>query len=317
MSTGISPSATTDERYNVVKQLEFYFSDSNILSDKFLRELAEKDDGFVELDIISKFKRMAPYADKKDLVVDALKLSTRLKISDDNTKVARINPMPSRDSVLDRTIYVKNLDKMANVPMPEQQCKYEEFFTTFGQCLSVRLVRANKTFIGKAFVEYSSAAEVEKVLSTAQRQNNSVIPMETAKHYAGRKADQWGVPSEMVLERIIERKYHKPRNVDQVIIPKTCSEELYGEIGGKRFLFNSIVRYTNGPEGLNSQMLKPLLATAPTLVRFIDTTDNGKSGVLQLDDPRADEFIGQMDNEIKFGDNALSLSRIEAIYDTR
>ncbi|RKP26284.1 hypothetical protein SYNPS1DRAFT_21921 [Syncephalis pseudoplumigaleata] len=303
---------TADERPSILRQLEFYFSDSNLMGDKYLKGLiAQNDGGYVELDTLLKFKRMAPYADKRDLIIAALQLSTRLKLNDDNTKVARINPLPEPDVVLSRMVYVKGLDKMANVPKENLQGEYEAFFGKIGKCLSVRLVRANKTFIGKAFVEYASPAEAEQVLSNHHIQNDQVLHMETAKSYAQRKAEQWGVTTQLVLDRIVDRKYMKPKEADTRVVPKTCADELFGEINGKRFLYNSLVRYANGPQGLNMSTLRNALEAAPTNVRFIDTDDNGQSGVLQLEDPVAEEFIEKMQNVLKINDNVLSLSRIE------
>ncbi|KAI8053929.1 hypothetical protein BDF22DRAFT_682131, partial [Syncephalis plumigaleata] len=311
MSPEVSPVSTMDERSEVLRQLEFYFSDSNFLGDKFLREVAEKDNGFVDIDTLAKFKRMVPYADKRDLIIDAVNVSTRLKLNDDNTKIARVDPLPNPDAVLSRMIYVKGLDKFNNAPNTDLQQKYEEFFGALAKCLSVRLVRVNKTFISKAFVEYETPEEVENVLNTPHVQNDKPLSMETVKAYASRKAEQWNVSTKFVLDRIIDRKYLRPKETEAHIIPKTCAEELYGEINGKRFLHNSLVRYSNAPEGLTVPMLKPYLLTAPTTVRFIDTSDKGQSGVFQLEDPKAEEFIEKMQNELNIKDNVLTLSRIE------
>jgi hypothetical protein len=60
----------------------------------------------VDIDTLVNFKRMTPYADKRDLIIDAVNASFRLKLNDDNTKVARVDPLPDPDVVLSRMIYV-------------------------------------------------------------------------------------------------------------------------------------------------------------------------------------------------------------------
>ena len=48
-----------DARGKVLAQVEFYFSDSNLPRDKFLRETVEADpDGFVDIALLATFSRM-------------------------------------------------------------------------------------------------------------------------------------------------------------------------------------------------------------------------------------------------------------------
>jgi hypothetical protein len=56
------------------KQVCFYFSDSNIVRDNFLKgKVAENADGWVPLDIIASFKRMTQLSPDIEVVVEALR----------------------------------------------------------------------------------------------------------------------------------------------------------------------------------------------------------------------------------------------------
>lgn len=56
------------------KQVEFYFSDSNIAKDKFLKGKAtETPEGWVSLEVIGSFKRMKEMTEDAEAIVEALK----------------------------------------------------------------------------------------------------------------------------------------------------------------------------------------------------------------------------------------------------
>ena len=88
-----------DAKSKVKAQMEFYFSDSNLPRDKFLRETVEADpDGFVDIQLLATFSRMrsllaafggAHNDETIGAVVELLKTSTELTVSDDGKRVRR------------------------------------------------------------------------------------------------------------------------------------------------------------------------------------------------------------------------------------
>ena len=59
--------------HKIIRQLEFYFGDSNIVRDKFLlEEIQKNDEGWVPMEILLKFKRLASLSDHPLLVTGAL-----------------------------------------------------------------------------------------------------------------------------------------------------------------------------------------------------------------------------------------------------
>lgn len=76
----------------VRKQVEFYFSDSNLQQDKFLWKIYEANDGWVELKTILTFGRMKQYR-PEEKVIEALRSSKKLELSANNDMIKRIDPL--------------------------------------------------------------------------------------------------------------------------------------------------------------------------------------------------------------------------------
>ncbi|XP_013181347.1 PREDICTED: la protein homolog [Papilio xuthus] len=104
----------------VIRQVEYYFSDVNLPRDKFLREQVTLDDGWVPLDVLTKFNRLAKLSTDIEVIANALAKSTSglLEISDDNKKVRRNPELPipemneeRRKEMMARTVYAKGFPK--------------------------------------------------------------------------------------------------------------------------------------------------------------------------------------------------------------
>jgi la-related protein 6 len=119
----------------LLTQAEFYFSDSNVLKDKFLMKNIQKNKGgFVSVKLLSSFRRMQAISkDWRDLAY-ALRRSEKLELNDAGNKIRRKEPLPQwDDSVFDRTVIAINLQ------VPEVSVNAVK--SIFGKCGSVTLVR--------------------------------------------------------------------------------------------------------------------------------------------------------------------------------
>lgn len=84
----------TDDPVEIRKQVEFYFSDSNLVADKFLlSKVGGSTNNSVPLDLLHTFKRMRRFQ-PFSAVVEALKSSEVLELTDNDTGVRRKNPLP-------------------------------------------------------------------------------------------------------------------------------------------------------------------------------------------------------------------------------
>ncbi|CAI5756642.1 unnamed protein product [Candida verbasci] len=98
----------------VRKQVEFYFSDSNLQTDKFMLTNYQANDGWVELKTILTFGRMKQYR-PEEKVIEALKKSDKLKLSANNDMITRIEPVKISDIDKNerkkRTIHIEGFPK--------------------------------------------------------------------------------------------------------------------------------------------------------------------------------------------------------------
>ncbi|KAG2573071.1 hypothetical protein PVAP13_7KG225000 [Panicum virgatum] len=163
---------------NVLRQVEFYFSDSNLPRDGFLRRTVEEsEDGLVSLALICSFSRMRSHLGlegevKPDTVpeetvlavAEVLRRSSSLRISEDGKKVGRAKELLEPDEVIEqvdsRTIAASPLPY--NVKLED----VESFFAQCGKVNSVRLPRHvsdKRHFCGTALVEFSEEDEAKGV----------------------------------------------------------------------------------------------------------------------------------------------------------
>lgn len=163
---------------NVIRQVEFYFSDSNLPRDGFLRRTVEEsEDGLVSLALICSFSRMRSHlgleGDAKPetvpeetvlAVADILRRSTALRVSEDGKKVGRSKELSKPDEVIEQV----DSRTVAASPLP-YNVKLEEVESFFDQCGKVNSVRLprhvsdKRHFCGTALVEFSEEDEAKGV----------------------------------------------------------------------------------------------------------------------------------------------------------
>ncbi|KAG6391259.1 hypothetical protein SASPL_149012 [Salvia splendens] len=188
----------------VIRQVEFYFSDSNLPRDKFLMKIVcESDDGMVSLALLSSFSRMRGHLNLGDVkpedvsedivqaVAETLKTSTFLKISEDGKKVGRVTDIAKPEEVIkqldDRTIAASPLEYDVQLE------HVESFFSQYAKVNSVRLPRHvadNRLLCGTALVEFSSVEDAANVLKQTLSYSGVELELKPRKEYDDARAKQ-------------------------------------------------------------------------------------------------------------------------------
>ncbi|CAI8605661.1 unnamed protein product [Vicia faba] len=172
------PSLDEETTKKVIRQVEFYFSDSNLPRDDFLRKtVTESEDGMVSLALICSFNRMRKHLNLGDVkpsevkddtvkaVAEVLKNAASLKLSEDGSKVGRITELSKPEEVVEQV----EIRTISASPF-EYTVKLEEVESFFGQYAKVNSVRLprhvgdKRFFCGTALVEFSSDEELQNVL---------------------------------------------------------------------------------------------------------------------------------------------------------
>lgn len=183
----MSDSIYTGEDFDdkVKKQVEFYFSDSNLQTDKFLWRIYEANDGWVELKTILTFGRMRQYR-PEEKVIAALKTSDKLVLSANEDMVRRKDPVKDFNEI--KNIRKRNSVHIEGFPSSATQEELEEWFSLKifpnlpkeQSVSSIRRVknRATKEFFGVVDVEFKTLEDAEHFLGVSINYPEGIVSEE-------------------------------------------------------------------------------------------------------------------------------------------
>lgn len=127
-----------EQKEKIIKQVEFYFSDANILKDAFLLKHVRRNKmGYVSIKLITSFKKMKSLTKDYRVVAYSLRQSSELEVNEEGTKVRRTKPLPEYDETTpSRSVVVINL--------PMESPSIENVAEMFSKCGDVALIRIIK-----------------------------------------------------------------------------------------------------------------------------------------------------------------------------
>ena len=133
---------TPELKSKIVNQTEFLFSNDNLEKDGFLlKHVKRNKEGYVNLKLLSSFKKMRSICKDYRVICEALKDSTSLVMNDECTKIRRKDPLPERllDQPPVRFVVISSM-KTENPSMDF----LSELFKDKGEIAGVRIVRPGK-----------------------------------------------------------------------------------------------------------------------------------------------------------------------------
>jgi len=200
------------DQKKVIRQLEYYFGDSNLQRDKFLQDEIKKDpEGWISLEtmlkvstdsyhnitlIYSQFKRLGDMVngDGKTIVSCLKGSDTKLiQVAEDESKIRR-NPdmvVPAFDDNYkrlqkNRTCYVKGFEVDMTLDT------LQEFFEPMGsESVYMKRVPLSKQFKGSVFVTFKTQKEADDFMNqTETKYKDTVLTKMTKTAYYDSKKDE-------------------------------------------------------------------------------------------------------------------------------
>lgn len=175
---------------SIMKMVEFYLSDANILKDPFLlKHVRRNKEGFVSVKLLASFRKVRSLCRNWKAVAHSVQKSKLLVLNSDGTKVRRVTPLPDHDeTALSRSVFVHGFN--SDKPSVDS---ISELFAQCGDIALVRILRPGgviptdvKRFFDKnpdiksktcALVEFEEHASAQKALKSEQTGDIKVVPI--------------------------------------------------------------------------------------------------------------------------------------------
>lgn len=275
---------------DIIDQIEYYFSDSNLFRDKFLQGEIAKNEGWVALSTLLTFKRLSALTTNAAVIVDALDKSDEglVEVSEDRQSVRRHpeRPLPEmneelRKEIISRTAYVKGF------PQELDMQALLEFFKSYPKVVNVvirkYLDKPSKTHKskGSVFATFTTRDQCAAFLSAENVKFNdaALICKWQTDYYAGKKA-----------EKQEKQKERNAKNEPVIELPKGASLQLTG-IGAD----------------VTREVIKAALEALEVEVGFVDFSKGDEKAFVRLKEENTAAKVLE-----KLTDGKLKLEDVEA-----
>lgn len=148
-----------DEKRTIIEQVEFYFSDANIVRDEYLKKVMATNEGWAPIHVINSFGKMKLFKKTVSELEDILKETTKLVVEDG--KIQRKQPIPTYEEHKgeEKTVLIRNFP--LTYTLEDVQKALEQHKSRIAR-ISLRR-NLIKEFKGSAFVELNQKEDIEVV----------------------------------------------------------------------------------------------------------------------------------------------------------
>ncbi|XP_047507192.1 la protein homolog [Pieris napi] len=299
----------TELENSIIRQVEYYFGDSNLPRDKFLRDQVLLDDGWIPLDILLKFNRLAKLSEDHDVIVNALGKSRSglLEISDDNKKVRRNPELPvpemneeRRKELTARTVYAKGFPKDALLDDILKFLKqFEEVENVIMRKYQDRQTK-NKIFKGSIFVTFKTKEHATKLIETkGLKYNDTELLILWQDNYLKQKQEEYAA--------------HKEKKQK-----KTQKGEEKGEKDDFKLPTGTVLFFNEGSDNLTREKIKDALTSLGGEVAYIDFNQGDTQGWVRLSKENAAKELSEKftDGKVKIDEKEIPFKLLEGDEET-
>jgi RNA recognition motif-containing protein len=291
----------------LLAQIEFYFSDENLINDKYMKQLISNDnEKGVEVKAFLKFNKIKNILGSDDRgerrIIKVIPLSNILTLNSDKTKILRKNKFEVNTKLVknidDRTIYVEN------IPINATHENLNKLFSREGRVVNVSIPKdKEKKGKGFTFITYQTSEEAEKAIKSL----NNLIPNEFLKWGSGYDLKALRIISKTEWLRLKEefKKLKKELQLDNTELFAECLPNTNNTILQK----GTLIRLSNIPKNKNKNDVK-IFVSHYIVPSYVDLTPN--DCIIRFSQPTlADLFLTKINNS-KFDDNIIQGVKIES-----
>lgn len=280
---------------DIIDQVEYYFSDSNLFRDKFLQAEIEKNEGWIAVSTLTTFKRLAALSTDVKVIIDALDKSDSglLEINENRDSVRRHpeRPLPERNEetrkeIISRSAYTKGFPKEMDMP------EFIEFFKDYPKVIHVTirkyLDKPTKTYKskGSVFVTFSTRDQCAAFLSQdIKYKDTELITKWQSDYYAGKKTERE------------ELKREKQAQLEPAIeLPK-----------------GAVILITDIKQDNTRETIKETIEKLEGDVAFVEFAKGDERAYVRLSNENGgkDLLAKLSDGKLKFGDDESPVSLLE------
>lgn len=299
----------TDLESSIIRQMEFYFDDLNLIRDKFMQEQMKLDDGWIPLDVLTRFNRLAKLTTDTNIIADAVKKSDSglLQVSDDKKKVRR-NPEMSlpemseevRKEIVSRTVYVKGF------PLDTALDDIIKFLTPYEvKKVTMRWYPDKKTqkkcFKGSVFATFKTKEQAEKFLEVKDLKfKDASLIIKWQEEYLQEKREEY------VTRKEKKDKKHKDKEAKQT------------KVENIKLPTGTVLHFSQGNDKMTREDVKSALTPLGADIAYIDFKVGESEGWVRLNKENTAKEIAEKipDGKIKIGDSEVVFRVLDSEEET-
>ncbi|XP_047544634.1 la protein homolog [Vanessa atalanta] len=294
----------TDLEKAIIRQIEYYFGDLNLPRDKFLREQVKLDDGWIPLEILGKFNRLAKLSTDSDVIANAMNKSTSglIEVSEDNKKIRRNPEMPipemneeRRKELTGRTVYAKGF------PLDASLDDILKYFKQFEEVENIIMRRyqdrqtKKRLFKGSVFATFKTKEQAEKFLDTkGLKYNETDLLILWQDNYLQQKQEEYAAKKDK------KDKKHKGKDT------KEEKEEFKLPTG-------TVLHFSQGHDKMTREDIKEALTPLGQEIAYVDFKVGDAEGWVRLSKENSAKELAEKitDGKIKIGESEVVFRVLE------